>query len=164
MLSRNWRPGEQYIQWVESAVDASKIWDLLVQLPPSSDHLDGYESEVEFAMLNAEIGRRGRLMLRGHKEIGGAIFVTLFLGNTVLRRAHIGGNHQEPDGGTLIEGPHIHYPTNIFSNIGSRRARSRAYQWSVPNDVSLRHAITLFALEVNIVGQPQEQKRLLGGS
>jgi hypothetical protein len=164
MRTPHWRSGEQYIPWLEKAVEAVKTWRLLVELPPSTEHSDAYEADVEFVGDDPELARHESVLLRGHQEAGGQIFVTLFLGTTVLRRGHIGGNHQEPDGGQLIDGPHIHYPTSVFSNIGSRRARSRAYRWSVPDDVSLRQAIMLFAAEVNIFGQPEEQTRLLGGS
>lgn len=164
MPPSHWRLGEQYISWVERAVQTEKVWDLLVELPPSSQHLDAYEAEVEFVATDTELTRRGSLLLRANQEPGGAIFVTLYLGTTVLRRAHIGGNHQEPDGGPLIEGPHIHDLTSVFHSIGSRRARSRAYPWAVPAVVSLRRAIEFFVREVNIVGQPQEQTRLLGGT
>ena len=164
MTPAAWRPGEGLIPLVENAVAAPKVWDLLVELPPSTAYLDGYEAEVEFANVDDDISRDLPLLLRGHEEVGGAIFVSLYFGNTVLRRAHIGGNHREPDGGTLIEGPHIHYPTNVFPQIGSRRARSRANLWLIPNAISLRQAIRLFAGEVNIIGQPQEQTRLRGGS
>lgn len=160
----HWRIGEDYIEWVERAVETPKIWDLLVELSPSAQYQDAYEAEVEFATPNADLTERGALLLRAHREEGGAIFVSLFAGNTVLRRAHIGGSHQEPSGGPLIEGPHIHFPTNVFPNIGRRHHRSRVYPWSVLPSTPLREAIALFAREVNIIGEPQEQKRLLGGA
>jgi hypothetical protein len=160
----HWRIGEEYIEWVERVVDAPKIWDLLVELPPSPQHQDAYEAEVEFSTPTPDLTERGLLLMRAHREEGGAIFITLFAGNTVLRRAHIGGSHQEPDAGPLIPGPHIHYPTTVFQNIGSRHARSRAYPWSTPPFTSLREAIGLFAREVGIIGDPQEHTRLTGGA
>jgi hypothetical protein len=159
-LPSHWRQGEGYVEWVEQAVAALKVWELLVELPPSSQHQDAYEAEVEFATPNPDLAGRGPLLLRAHGEEGGAIFISLFAGNTVLRRAHIGGSHQEPGGGPLIAGPHIHFPTNVFPNIGSRHHRSRVDPWSVPPTTSLREAIALFAREVNIIGEPQERRRL----
>lgn len=81
----------------------------------------------------------------------------------MIRRGHIDGGHQEPDAGPFIEGPHIHYPTSVFSDIGNR-GRSRVYAWSINRDVSLKEVVMRFVRDLNISGQPEEQPLLLEDS
>ena len=164
VLPRHWRDGETYVDWVEKAVSAPKVWDLLEELSPSPRFKDAFEAEVEFVTRLPEFSTRGDLLLRGHQEESGSILVFLYMGTSVLRYGHVGDNHQDPDAGPLIEGPHMHYPTSVFTNIGSRGPRSRALPWRVSPTISLRGAIERFAKDVNIIGTPQEQRRLPGGS
>ena len=159
----HWRKGEKYVDWVEMAVSAPKVWDLLKELTPSPQYVDAFEAEVEFVTRSPELSARGELFLKGHQEESGSIFVFLYMGSSVLRYGHVGDSHLEPDAGPLIEGPHMHYPTSMFANIGSRGARSRAAPWRVSPTTSLRTAIEGFAKAVNILGRPQEQQRLHGG-
>ena len=163
-LPLHWRDGETYVDWVEKAVSAPKVWNLLEELTPSPQYGDAFEAELGFVIRSPELSARGELFLKGHQEESGSILVFLYLGSAVLRYGHVGNTHHEPDAGPLIQGPHMHYPTTMFPNIGSRRARSRASVWNISSSVTLREAIRIFARNVNIIGTPQEQRRLLGGS
>ena len=162
-LPRHWRDGETYVDWVKKAVFAPKVWDFLKELTPSPQYVDAFEAEVGFVTRSSELSARGELFLRGHQEESGSILVFLYMGSSVLRYGHVGDSHLEPDAGPLIEGPHMHYRTTKFPNIGSRRARSRASVWNISSSVTLREAIRIFARNVNIIGTPQEQQRLHGG-
>ena len=158
---RLWRPGETGIDWIEQAFDASKSWQLLQALKPSYDYRQAYEAEVFFVPTRAELEARGSLWLRAHEEEGNNQFVSLYLGTMVVRRAHIGRGHQDPEGGQFIAGPHVHFPTTAFPNIGGKGARSRAYEWrDASPTLRLREVIRLFCLHMNIVGEPSEQQRL----
>ena len=77
-----------------------------------------------------------------------------------MRRGHIDGGHQEPDGGPVTFGPHIHFPTTVFREIGNQ-GRSRTYSWSISPGVSLRKAVSSFAQELNIRGEPDEKPLLV---
>ena len=157
---RHWRPGEALIGWVEEAVSRAKTWQLLKELPPSFQYRIAYEAELHFGPAIPALFRRGSLWLRAHQEHSDEMLIGLWLGQTVLRRAHIGANHQEPDAGPVIRGPHIHLPTTAFPNIGTRGSRSRAYAFNIPQTASLRHAIQLFSQHVKIIGTPAETRRL----
>ena len=99
---------------------------------------------------------KGPLFLRAHQESEGPIIVRLLQDGKPLRRAHIGGVHQEPDRGPVFYGPHIHFPTTVFRVIEGRRSRTRIYNWDVPEGISLWDAIMAFAAEINLVGEPAE--------
>ena len=159
----HWRSGEETQTAVERAVAAEKRWGVLHQLPSSTEFADAYESELRLAEPNDEIEREGSFLVRAYQELRGAIIIRLWHGDRLLRRAHIGGPHQEPDNGPLFSGPHIHFPTTVFSVIDSRSARTRVYNWNVPESISLRDAVTVFAAEINLVGDPVEQQRRLSG-
>ena len=94
--------------------------------------------------------------MEAHQEKDLQIIIRLWQGNKLLRRGHIGKGNQEPDGGPVSSGPHIHFPTTVFRDIDGRRARTRVYDWSVPEGVSLIGAIPLFALEINLTAEPPE--------
>ncbi len=158
----HWRVGERSIDWIEQAVDRPKSWTLLTELPPSSNHVTAFEAEVRF-VTPSPLEERGTMWLRSHEEQNGQLIVNLWQGNTVLRRAHIGANHKEPEDGPLISGPHVHFPTSAFPNISSRGSRSRAYRWDVEASLSLRLIVQLFVLHVNISSIPSEQQRLSEG-
>lgn len=162
-IQPHWRPDETTVSWVEQSVRVPKYWTMLEELPPSTAHVDAYEAEVAFIGRYRDLERHGDLFLRGHQEEGGTIIISFLLGATVLRRAHIGGGHQDPDAGPYIPGPHIHFPTTAFPIISGRRARSRVHPWSVPDMISLREAVFQFAAYLNILGVPAERQRLIGG-
>lgn len=159
----HWRAGEGPQPLVERAVAAEKGWGVLHQLPPSTELADAYEAELHLGEPDTELERMGSFFLQAHQEHNGAIFIRLWHGERLLRRAHIGGGHQEPDHGPYFPGPHIHFPTTVFRVIDSRRAGTRVYDWSVPESISLRDAITGFAVEIDLVGEPVERKKLSGG-
>ena len=160
----HWRDGEEPIAAVERAVAAEKRWGSLRQLPPSSQFDDAYEAELNFSAPDVEEEREGPLALHAHRESKGVTIIRLTLGGVLLRRAHIGGVHQEPDEGPVYYGPHIHFPTTGFGVIAGRRARSRIYGWDVPETISLWDAVAAFATQINLVGDPVElQRRLTGG-
>lgn len=154
----HWRRGERLIEWVEESVRLSKEWRSLEESPPPSGCVAAFESELAF-MERTPLSARGDLRLRGHEELDGQVIINLWQGNVVLRRAHLGANHREPNAGPLIRGPHVHFPTSAFSNI-SGRGRSRAYEWEVDTMLPLREVARLFARHVNIVENPDIQKRL----
>ena len=157
----HWRPDETLIDWVEEALRWPKVWELLEELPPSIQHNSAYEAELHFVPQRPDLSRRGPLWIRGRQEHGGTIFINIWLGGSVLRRAHIGNIHQDPGAGPIIRGPHIHFPTTAFSNIGTRGTRSRAYEWNVSSSLSLRDAVQSFSQHVYIIGEPDEQRRLM---
>ena len=160
---RHWRTGERPQPDVERAVAAEKRWGPLQQLPPSGDFTDAYESELRLAEPDEALERGGAFVLRAQEESRGTIIIRLWQGGKLLRRAHIGGVHQEPDGGPVYYGPHIHFPTTVFHAFDSRRARSRIYVWDVPDSISLWGAMTAFASHINLVWDPEEQQRRLPG-
>ena len=160
--SDHWRQGERPIAWVEAAVSTTKRWGLMQELPPSRSHVTAFEADVSF-VYPSHLNTRGALWLRAHEELDGQVLINLWLGNIVLRRAHIGANHQDPDNGPLVSGPHIHFPTSAFPNIAGRGSRSRAYCWDVDMTLSIRETIDLFALHTNIVFSHTEQQRLTEG-
>lgn len=162
----HWRAREQPIRWVEHVCDAPKAWGLLVALPPKAAHLEEWEAQIHLLTQDQRLRQWEPLWLRAHREESGAMIVSLFAqgGAQVLRRGHIGGGHQEPDAGPFLEGPHIHFPTTVFREVGSRGGRSRVYPWRVDHGVSLREAITSFADALGIMGQPEERPPLFGES
>ena len=161
----HWRDGERLIKWVEDVCRAPKTWFLLVALDPSSQFVEAWEAQIHIVSNDRQLRRREPLWLRGHREESGTSIITLFAegGRQVLRRGHIDGGHQEPDAGPFILGPHVHYPTSIFREIGSR-GRSRVHAWSVRRDVPLKEAMKNLAQALNITGQPEEQPLLLEDS
>jgi hypothetical protein len=159
----HWRAGEEPQPDVERAVAAEKRLGPLRQLPPSGDSTDAYESELLLAEPDKAMERDGAFVLRTQEESRGIIIIRLWQGGKLLRRAHIGGVHQEPDGGPVSYGPHIHFPTTVFHTFDSRRARSRIYDWDVPDSISLWDAMIAFASHINLVGDPEEQQRRLSG-
>ena len=159
----HWRDGEEPIAAVEWAVAAKKEWGMLHQLPPSSEFVDAYDAELQLSEADAELEAGGSFLLKGHLERDGTIIIGLWYGETLLRRAHIGGVHQEPDNGPVYYVPHVHFPTTVFRVIEGRRARSRIYSRSVPDFSSLWDAMRAFAAEINLTGDPTEQQRRLPG-
>ena len=159
---RHWRDGENLIKWVEDVCRAPKIWYFLNALNPSSQYVEAWEAQVHIITQNRRLQRREPLWLRGHREEDGTCIITLFAegGRHVLRRGHIDGGHQEPDAGSIVDGPHVHFPTSVFREIASR-GRSRVYPWKIDPSVSLREAILCFAHVLNITGQPEERPLLL---
>ena len=161
----HWRDGERLIAWVESVCRVPKVWQSLRAIRPSSAYLEAWEAQVHFLEQPPRLQKYEPLWLRAHQEQSGVMIMTLTVdgGKQVLRRGHIGGEHQEADGGPFLNGPHVHYPTSIYGEIGNR-GRSRAYMWSIDPDVSLREAVLCFADEMRIGGLTDEQALLLGGS
>ena len=78
------------------------------------------EAQVHFITPDRQLQKREPLWIRAHQEESGVRIITLTSdgGNQTLRRGHIGGGHQCPDGGPFLAGPHIHYPTNVYQEIG----------------------------------------------
>ena len=150
-----WRRDERLIDWMEESVRLQKEWRSFKHLPPPMGCVAAFESQVAYAERNP-LSARGNLTLRGHEELDGQTIINLWQGNIVLRRAHLGANHREPDAGRVIRGPHIHFPTSAFPNI-SGRGRSRAYEWKVDTMLPLIEVAALFASHVNIVGNPDIQ-------
>ena len=146
---------------MERAVAARKAWGVVHQLPPSSYFVDAYEAGLFFVDDLEDVQSNGPLLLRAHEEIKGTIIIRLTQGDLLLRRAHIGGIHQEPDDGPVFYGPHVHFPTTVFGSIEGRRARSRIYGWDVPESIPLWDAVMAFADEINLVGYPTVQQRRL---
>ena len=159
----HWRPGERPIESIEQAVAWAKAWVYLQEQPPSRFYVSALEVELVFILPDQRLASAGTLWLRGHEEQDGQIFVSLWLGSAVIRRAHLNANHREPDAGPITHGTHIHFPTSVFREIG-RRGRSRAYPWDVPDATSLRDAVRLFAQHLNVISSPDEQRRLLENS
>ena len=159
----HWRQGEEPQQSVERAVVAQKTWGPLLQLPPSNSFVDAYESDLSLANSDAQIEKGGSFFLRAHLEADGTIIIALWQGQQMIRRAHIGQGHREPDNGPYVAGPHIHFPTSIFKVIEGRKARTRVYNWSVSSSASLWDAMIAFAAEINLVGTPVQQRRRLSG-
>ena len=160
-----WRDGEQLIRWVEEVCEAPKIWYLLEALGPSSQYVEAWEAQVHIISTSRQLQRREPLWLRGHREESGSCIISLSAegGRQVLRRGHIDGGHQEPDAGPFVDGPHVHYPTSVFREIGNR-GRSRSYQWSIDPEVSLKEAIICFSRALNITRQLGERPLLLEDS
>ena len=156
MLREFWRQSERLIPIVEMAVQANKVWGVLQRIEPSPMDADAYESELRLVSADPELERAGRLRLSGHLERDGQVLIRLWLGRRLVRRGHIGRGHEEPHGSVFIPGPHIHYPTSAFLNIDTRSARSRVYHWEIPESVPLLEAISSFAEQVNIFGEPLE--------
>jgi len=159
----HWRPGEEPQQSVERAVAAQKRWGELIQLPPSNSFVDAYESNLSLVNSDEQIEKGGSLFLRAHLESDGTIIIALWQGQKMIRRAHIGQGHREPDNGPFVPGPHIHFPTSVFQTIEGRKARTRVYNWNVSLSVSLFDAMMSFAPEINLVGVPVVQQRRLPG-
>ena len=158
----HWRKGEKLISSIEELCSAPKVWKLLEALKPSSDYVEAWEAQVYIATENRRLRNKEPLWFRAHREASGTCILTLAAegGRHVLRRGHIDGGHQEPDGGPYIEGPHIHFPTTVFRDIGSR-GRSRVYPWSIDPGVSLKEAIISFAYTLNIRGNPEQRPLLI---
>ena len=159
----HWRAGEEPIRWVEDVCATPKVWGLLSSLPPSSRYVDGLEAQIHLVTLDRSLRRREPLWLRAHREEGHVIIVSLFAegGRQTLRRGHIGGGHQEPDGGPFAAGPHVHFPTSVFREI-ENQGRSRTYPWPISPSVSLRQAVLSFAHDMNVRDDPEERPLLLG--
>ena len=147
---------------MEDVCRAPKTWYLLEALSPSNQYVEAWEAQVHIISTSQQLLRREPLWLRGHREESGTRIITLYAegGRQILRRGHIDGGHQEPDAGPFVHGPHIHYPTSVFREIGGR-GRSRSYQWSINPDVSLKDAITCFSRALNITRQLGERPLLL---
>lgn len=156
----HWRRGERLIGWMEELYSARKFWRILNALAPSSRYEEGWEAEVY--VITQSLQRREPLWLRGHREESGDKIITLSAagGTYFIRRGHIGRGHQEPDGGPFYEGPHVHFPTSVFREIGNR-GRSRVYSWPIDPSVSLEEAIFCFVDHLNIEGEPSVQRSLL---
>ena len=152
----HWREDEEPLAAVERAVAAEKKWGTLHHLPPSSEFSDVYEAGLFLTNPDGETDREGAFVLQAHQEPEGTIIIRLLQGGKLLRRAHIGGVHQEPDRGPVFYGPHSHFPTTVFRVIEGRRARTRIYSWDVRETISLWDAIMAFATEINLVGKPAE--------
>ena len=161
----HWRDGEKLIEWVEEVCRAPMVWQSLRALKPSSRYVEAWDAQVYLITHDRQLQKREPLWLRAHQEESGVRIIKLTSngGNQTLRRGHIGGSHQCPDGGPFLAGPHIHYPTTIYQEIGGR-GRSRACPWSVDEGVSLREAIRYFVNKMGIGGLPDEQALLLEGS
>ena len=160
----HWREGEEPQPAVEQVVAAEKLWGPVRQLALSDEYDDAYEAELYFVHAMDRVELEGPLVLHAHRESKGVIIVRLSHGGRLLRRGHIGGVHQEPDAGPVFYGPHIHFPTTVFSVIDGRKARSRIYNWNVTDSLSLWDAMMAFAAQINPVGEPvQQQRRLHGG-
>lgn len=159
----HWRVGEEPQLAVERAVAAEKTWGTVRQLAPSSEFVDAYEAELHLSEPAEDLDRVGTFSIRAHQEQDGTIIIRLWHGGKLLRRAHIGRGHQEPDNGPFFQGAHIHFPTTIFQNMEGRRARTRVYGWSVSSSISLWDALVTFAAEINLVGTPVTQQRRLSG-
>ena len=133
-------------------------------MPPSGDFADAFEADLFLAEPDEAIEREGSFLLLAHEEPGVVIIIKLWHGRRLLRRAHIGSPHQEPDNGPVSYGPHIHFPTTVFREIDSRRARSRVYDWEVPASISLWDAMAAFASQINLAAVAvEQQRRLFGG-
>ena len=162
--SAHWRPDERLIDWVEETVSSPKIMGPLREELLSMGIVTALEAEVSFVDSNP-LASRGPMTLRAHEEYDGQMIITLWIGNTVIRRAHLGANHREPDAGPIIYGPHIHFPTSAFANIGSRGSRSRAREWDIdPSSLTLRDVIQLFAAHVNIQESSERHREIMEGS
>jgi hypothetical protein len=157
----HWRDGERLIRWVEELCSTPKVWGFLKALAPSSRYVEAWEGQVHIVTQNQRLRRREPLWLRGHREESGVKIITLAAegGRQVLRRGHVDGGHQEPDGGPFISGPHIHFPTSVFGEIGNR-GRSRVYPWSIDHRVPLKDAMLCFASHIAVVGVPDGQAPL----
>ena len=141
---------------VEDAVAAEKVWGVLERFTPVGDQTESYRAWLRLKSPDNRMERRGGFLLEAHQEKDLQIIIRLWQDNKLLRRAHIGKIHQEPDGGPVSSGPHIHFPTTVFGEINGRRARSRIYDWSVPEGISLGDAIALFSLEINLTSEMPE--------
>lgn len=141
---------------VEDAVASEKVWVDLERLTPIGEQTESYRARLDLKTPDSRMERRGSFLLEAHQEEDLQIIIRLWQGSKLLRRAHIGKIHQEPDGGPVSSGPHIHFPTTVFGEINSRRSRTRIYDWSVPEGISLRNALALFALEINLTAELPE--------
>ena len=151
----HWREGEQLQGEVEQLVAAEKIWVSLRRISPSPGQVETCMGDLRLAVPDNRLEGRGRLRIHAYRETGGQILIWLWGGRVALRRAHIGKGHGEPDRGPYFPGPHIHFPTTVFREIGGN-ARTRVYPWNVPETVSLSEAISLFGQEINLLGEPEE--------
>ena len=152
MLREFWRNDEYVVPLFERAVGARKRWSSLSLIVPSGMEDASLMGELSLIDHDRELEREGRLLITGDSEREGEILVRLWLGSRLLRRGHIGRGHQEPGAGPFVPGPHIHYPTNAFVNIDSKRARSRVYRWEISPVASLHEALESFAQHVNVAG------------
>ena len=150
----HWREGENLRGEIEQLVMAEKVWVSLRRIPPGPGQTEAYTGNLRLTIADNRLEARGSLRIHAYQEIRGHILIWLWSGNTALRRAHIGSGHGEPDRGPYFSGPHIHFPTTVFREIEGN-ARTRVYSWNVPETVSLREAISLVALEINLSGEPQ---------
>ena len=148
----HWREGEEPLPLVEEGVAAEKIWGDLEQATPAGGQVNAYRANLILKSPSRRLQRRGAFILEAHSEEGGVLLIRLRHGNLLLRRGHIGSSHREPDGGPFFSGPHIHFPTSVFRVIDDRKARTRAYEWNVVEQLSLLEAIVLFAKEINLTG------------
>ena len=149
----HWREGEEPRENLEQVVAAEKGWMSLRRVPSGPGQMDAYTGDLRLAVPDPRLEALGPLTMSAYREERGHILIWLRAGNTALRRAHIGSGHGEPDSGPYFLGPHIHFPTTVFREIGGN-ARTRVYAWNVSESVSLREAISLFASEINLSGEP----------
>ena len=152
----HWRDDEEPDPVVENSVAAEKVWGVFERLNPIGEQTESYRAQLYLKTPDRQVERRGSFLLEAHQERDLQIIIRLRQGNRLLRRAHIGKVHQEPDGGPVSPGPHIHFPTTVFGEINGRRARSRIYDWNVPEGISLSDAIALFSLEINLATELPE--------
>ena len=146
----HWRDGEEPDSLVEDAVAAEKSWGALESIAPVGEQSESYRAQLHLKTPDRRMERRGAFLLEAHQEKDLQIIIRLWQGNKLLRRAHIGKGHGEPDDGPVFSGPHIHFPTTVFAEIDGRRARTRVYGWSIPEGISFMEAIALFASEINL--------------
>lgn len=149
-----WREGENLRGEIEQLVQAEKVWVSLRRFPPGPGQAEVYTGDLRLAVPDNRLEARGPLTIHAYRETGGQVLIWLWAGNVALRRAHVGAGHGEPDRGPYFPGPHIHFPTTVFREIGGN-ARTRVYPWEVPETVTLREAISLFALEINLADEPE---------
>ena len=150
----HWREGENLRGEIEELVETPKIWGSLSRVPPGPGQAEAYRGDLRLAVPNNRLEARGPLSIHAYREANSQVLIWLWAGNVALRRAHIGAGHGEPDRGPYFPGPHIHFPTTVFREIGGS-ARTRVYSWKVPETVTLREAISLFALEINLADEPE---------
>ena len=121
---------------------------------PAPVKVEVYMGDLRLTVPDNRLEARGPLSIHAYRETGGQVLIWLWAGNVALRWAHIGAGHGEPDLGPYFPGPHVHFPTTVFREIGGN-ARTQVYPWNVSETISLREAISLFALEINLAGEPE---------
>ena len=150
----HWWEGENLRGEIEQSVAVEKAWVSLRRVPPGPGQVEVYMGDLRLTVPDNRLEARGPLSIHAYRETGGQVLIWLWAGNVALRRAHIGAGHGEPDLGPYFPGPHVHFPTTVFREIGGN-ARTRVYPWNVSETISLREAISLFALEINLAGEPE---------